>query len=198
MIKLPFVLFAVGLSIFASSACLAKDDLESLDQRIVELFEQGKYQEAIPLAEKAVKMARRLRGPEDPDIATSLNNLAVLYQAMGEYAKAEPLFRERSGSGRRSWALNIPTRRRASITWPCCTRRWARTPKPNRSYRKRSGSGRRSRPRTSRHGHSVNNLAELYQAMGEYAKAEPLLQEALPIQQKILRPEHPDTAPRPQ
>ena len=30
--------------------------------------------------------------------------------------------------------------------------------------------------------------------MGEYAKAEPLLQEALRIRQKVLGPEHPDTA----
>jgi len=33
----------------------------------------------------------------------------------------------------------------------------------------------------------------LYTAMGEYAKAEPLLQEALRICQKVLGPEHPDT-----
>ena len=30
--------------------------------------------------------------------------------------------------------------------------------------------------------------------MGEYAKAEPLFQEALQIRQKVLGPEHPDTA----
>ena len=41
---------------------------------------------------------------------------------------------------------------------------------------------------------SLNNLAALYQAMGEYAKAEPLFQEALRIRQKILGPEHPETA----
>ncbi len=32
-------------------------------------------------------------GPEHPDVATSLNNLALLYQAQGNYAEAEPLFR---------------------------------------------------------------------------------------------------------
>ena len=41
---------------------------------------------------------------------------------------------------------------------------------------------------------SLNNLAVLYQDMGEYAKAEPLYQEALRIRQKVLGPEHPDTA----
>ena len=39
---------------------------------------------------------------------------------------------------------------------------------------------------------SLNNLAVLYQDMGEYPQAAPLLQEALKILQKVLGPEHPD------
>ena len=41
---------------------------------------------------------------------------------------------------------------------------------------------------------SLNTLAGLYQAQGQYAKAEPLLQEALRVDQKALGPEHPTTA----
>ena len=33
-------------------------------------------------------------GPRHPDTLTSLNNLAVLYQAQGRYGEAEPLFLE--------------------------------------------------------------------------------------------------------
>ena len=40
---------------------------------------------------------------------------------------------------------------------------------------------------------SLINLAVLYKAMGGYAKAEPLLKEALETRQKVLGPEHPDT-----
>ena len=32
-------------------------------------------------------------GPEHPDTAGSLNNLAALYQAQGSYAQAEPLYK---------------------------------------------------------------------------------------------------------
>jgi Flp pilus assembly protein TadD len=32
-------------------------------------------------------------GPTHPDTATSLNNLALLYDAQGKYAEAEPLLR---------------------------------------------------------------------------------------------------------
>src|SRR5215469_3246395 len=90
-----FALFALSLLIFGTSATIANDDdLGVLNQRILELLKQGKYQEAIPLAEKAVDIARRLRGPEHRDTATTLNNLASLYDDLGEYAKAEPLYQE--------------------------------------------------------------------------------------------------------
>ena len=42
------------------------------------------YKRALAISEKAL-------GPEHPDVATSLNNLALLYQAQGRYAEAEPL-----------------------------------------------------------------------------------------------------------
>jgi Flp pilus assembly protein TadD len=84
-----------ALLILGSSSTIANDeDLQALNQRIVALFKQGKYQEAIPLAEKAVDMTRRLRGTEDPQTAETLNNLAMLYSKMGENAKAEPLFEQ--------------------------------------------------------------------------------------------------------
>jgi tetratricopeptide (TPR) repeat protein len=35
----------------------------------------------------------KLRGPEDQDVAASLNNLAALYYKQGHYAEAEPLYK---------------------------------------------------------------------------------------------------------
>ena len=41
---------------------------------------------------------------------------------------------------------------------------------------------------------SLNNLAELYHAQGQYAQAEPLYKRALAIREKALGPDHPDVA----
>ncbi len=41
---------------------------------------------------------------------------------------------------------------------------------------------------------NLNNLAALYQAQGNYAKAAPLYQRSLAILEKALGPEHPDVA----
>jgi tetratricopeptide (TPR) repeat protein len=57
-----------------------------------QLFEQGRYAEAIPLAEQARDWALRHRGENHPDYATSLHNLAALYGAKGDHTAALPLF----------------------------------------------------------------------------------------------------------
>ena len=67
------------------------DDLSSLLGQAQQLYEAGKYAEAVPLAQRAVELAEKQFGPEHPDVATSLNVLAAIYQAQGRYAEAEPL-----------------------------------------------------------------------------------------------------------
>ena len=56
------------------------------------LYELGQYAEAEPLLQRALQIREKALGPEHPDVATSLNNLAVLYRAQGRYAEAEPLY----------------------------------------------------------------------------------------------------------
>jgi tetratricopeptide (TPR) repeat protein len=93
--KSPFVLLALGLWILVCTASLAEDDdPNALHQQVEQLINQGKYREAIPIAERAVEVAKRTRGPEQPEAAEALNNLGLLFKKIGGYAKAEPLYRE--------------------------------------------------------------------------------------------------------
>ncbi|WP_020559052.1 tetratricopeptide repeat protein, partial [Thiofilum flexile] len=50
---------------------------------------------ALPLYERSLAIREQALGKDHPEVATSLNNLAVLYESMGEYAKALTLY-ERS------------------------------------------------------------------------------------------------------
>src|SRR5262249_32158308 len=43
------------------------------------------------LFQRALRITEHALGSDDPDTATSLLNLGVLYRYMGDYAKAEPL-----------------------------------------------------------------------------------------------------------
>lgn len=55
-------------------------------------YQQADYAEAEKQLEAALKEAEAF-GPGDVRLATSLNNLALLYKAQGRYAEAEPLYK---------------------------------------------------------------------------------------------------------
>ena len=66
---------------------------EELNRQVIALYQEGRYPEASGPAGEALSLAERLFGPEHPDTAMSLNNLAELYRAQGRYGDAEPLHR---------------------------------------------------------------------------------------------------------
>ncbi|MEN9215954.1 MAG: tetratricopeptide repeat protein, partial [Gloeomargarita sp. HHBFW_bins_162] len=79
--------------VMAQSAEL--QEAERLNQKVIQLYNQGRYSEAIPLAQRSLAILEKALGPDHPDVATSLNNLAGLYESQGNYAQALPL-RQRS------------------------------------------------------------------------------------------------------
>jgi tetratricopeptide (TPR) repeat protein len=56
------------------------------------LLYAARYAEAEPLCKRALAITEKALGPEHPDTALSLNNLATLYISQGRYAEAEPLY----------------------------------------------------------------------------------------------------------
>src|SRR3954451_11488684 len=62
-----------------------------LNQAGVYLYERVLYNKAEPLFQRALAIYEQALGPEHPHVATSLNNLAALYDSQGQYAQAEPL-----------------------------------------------------------------------------------------------------------
>ena len=66
----------------------------ALQQQVEQLGEEERYREAILIATQARHLARKHLGPNHPVYAASLNNLAELYQRIGDYRAALPLFRQ--------------------------------------------------------------------------------------------------------
>jgi len=58
------------------------------------LEQQGSYAEARPLYEQSLAIWEKALGPEHPNVATSLNNLAGLLKDQGSYAEARPLYEQ--------------------------------------------------------------------------------------------------------
>ena len=54
---------------------------------------QGLYADAEPLYKRSLAIRDKALGPDHPDVADSINNLAELYRAQARYADAEPLYK---------------------------------------------------------------------------------------------------------
>src|SRR2546421_135681 len=54
-------------------------------------YQEGKYAQGVPLAERALKLREEVLGSSHRDVASSLNNLGILYRKMGDYERARPL-----------------------------------------------------------------------------------------------------------
>jgi tetratricopeptide (TPR) repeat protein len=194
--KSPFVLLALGLWIFLCPASLAEDDdPNALNQQVSQLIGQWKYQEAIPIAEKALEVAKRVRGPEHPETASALNNFGFLFQKIGDYPKAEPLLQEALRIRQKILGADHPDTAASLNDLALLYHAMGAYAKAEPLYQEAL----RTRQKVLGLEHhdtatSLNNLASLYQDMGEYAKAEPFYQEAERIWQKVHGSEHPDTA----
>ena len=81
------------LALWPSATLGQSSALNNAYNRFTELYAQGRYEEAFPFAKQALKLGEQKFGPDHPNTATFLNNLAALYRAQGKYAKAEPLYK---------------------------------------------------------------------------------------------------------
>jgi tetratricopeptide (TPR) repeat protein len=70
------------------------EEAKKLEREATELYQQGKYDEAIILVKQILEIREKALGPNHPAVAASLNNLAELYRNQGNYAEAEPLFQQ--------------------------------------------------------------------------------------------------------
>jgi tetratricopeptide (TPR) repeat protein len=115
-------------------------------------IELGAYEQALPLCERALTIRKKTLGPDHPDTAASLHNLALLLQAQGDFAEARPVYeralviREKALRTRPSRYRNEPQQLGARASGSGRPHRGAA------AVRARAGDPREgARPRASRH-----------------------------------------------
>ncbi len=126
--------------------------------------DQGRYAEAEPLYRRALAIREQALGPEHPDVATSLNNLAALLQTRAATPRPSRSTGARWRSASRPSAPSTRTWRPSLNNLAVLLQTTAATPRPSRSTSARWRSGSRpSAPSTRTWRPSLNNLAELLQ-----------------------------------
>ena len=153
-----------------------------LNQTASYLHDRGQYGEAEPLYKQAREIRRTALGERHPDYATSLHNLAVLYDAMGRHAEAEPLMKQAREIRRTALGERHPDYATSLNNLAELYRAMGRHAKAEPPYKqareiRRTALGERHPDYAT----SLHNLAGLYDAMGRHGKAEPLYKQAMEI-----------------
>ena len=95
--------------LLASPAAAQSVEWKTLNQEAMTLYRQGRYDQAVVVAKKALEIAERDLGPNHPAVAASLNNLAELYRAQGQNALAEPLYKRSLAIHEKTLGPNHPS-----------------------------------------------------------------------------------------
>jgi tetratricopeptide (TPR) repeat protein len=155
----------------------------------------GVYAQARPLFERALAISARALGPDDPETAACLNDLANLLLDQGDFSAARRLheralaIRERAfGSEHLNTAQSLNNLAETilaqgdfAVARPLYERALAILEKELDP----------EHPETAQ---IVNNLASLFWAQRDFAAARPLQERALAVREKALGPDNPKTA----
>lgn len=157
-------------------------EAERLDQQVRQLYRAARYDQAIPLAKKALALHEKVLGAEHPDVAAPLNNLAMLYIANGDHESAEPLLQ-------RALAINEKTFGPEHLDVAMVLNNLGMLYSEKGDYARAEPLYRRSLairekisgPEDGDVSVSLNNLGVLLKVKGDYGRAESFLRRALAI-----------------
>ena len=147
---------------------------ESYNQAGSDAYEQGNYAEAEKQWSAALQEAGKF-GPEDPRLATSLNNQGELYRAQGKYSEAESFFQRWLAISEKALDPEHPEMARGlnnlALLYNDQGKYAEAEPLNRRALAIREKALGPAHPDVAG---SLNNLAMLYGTQGKYAEAEPL------------------------
>jgi tetratricopeptide (TPR) repeat protein len=191
-------LWLASMLIWAGGASAEDDTLakaEALADQGSRLEQQGRYDDAIRLTSEALAIREKLLGPDHPDLAKSLNNLAQLYVEKGRLTEAEPLYRRGLAILEKSRGPDDPDVATIVDNLGNLYRAQGHYADAEAAVRRvlaiREKAFGPEDPKVAR---SLNNLASLYFTEGRYQDAEPLFQHSLAIWQKALGPDDQEVA----
>ncbi len=170
-------------------------EADRLNGEVVALYRAGKSGEALKSARRALAIRKEVLGERHPLYANSLNNLAALLDATGDYPGARPLYekalainKEVLGERHPDYATSLHNL--AFLLYGQGDYAGARPLYEQALAIRKEVLGERHPDYAT----SLNNLAMLLQATGDYAGPRPLFEKALAINKEVLGERHPDYA----
>jgi len=164
-------------------------EAKRLGGRVEQLQAQGKFAEAVPLAEQSLSLRENQLGPMHPDVAASLNRLGDLHGLLSQHAKAVPLL-TRALSIREhalgAWHPDVATSLNSLASIYTASGEYGKA--LALFVRALAIREKALGPMHPDLADTLMNLGELHLEQGAYGKAEPLLVRALHICEKASGP----------
>ncbi len=194
---LYLILFQLVTFINAQEQSGSPEELRwsQLGNQVNLLYRQGRYEEAAQLGEEAVKIAEQIFGPDHPNLATSLNNLALVYDTQREYTKAEDFYQRSLAIDEKRLGKDHPHVATSLNNLACLYAVQGAYDKAEPLYQRALAI--REKALDPEHldvAQSLNNLALIFCSKGKTLEAESLLRRALSIREKKLGPDDPAVA----
>ncbi len=144
---------------------------------------------------RALAIQEKSLGPDHPDVASSLNKLAMLLSIKSDYEGAEPLYRRALVIREKALGPDHPTvagslNNLANLLYRKADYEGAEP----LFHRALAIQGKALGPDHPDVATSLSSLAALLYSKDDYEGTEPLFRRALAIQEKALGPDHPDVA----
>ena len=194
-VRLAVLTLLLGLWLLPVQAQERPPELEAIYKRGLQLYQAGKYAEAIPVAEEYMSVAAAKFGKQHPHYASGLGGLGTLYQALNRTGEAEPLFKQALAIKEKALGPDHLEVADALHDLAECYRKQGRLSEAEPLYRRAlsivEAAGGPEHPAV---GVVAGNLAELYRAQGRPAEAEPLAKRSAAIREKASRAAQPSVS----
>lgn len=179
----------------AQGKSTAPDEAAALNRQIEALQKSGRYADAVPLAQRALELARAAKGPDHPDVATALNRLAALYRVTNRTGDARPLLE-------RALVIRETKLGRNHVDVAETLNDIALIDSHSGRYAEAEAAYKRAIAiRTATQGPAsihlavvMGNLASLYMETGRFRDAEPMMRQSLTLREAALGPDNLDVS----
>ncbi len=171
------------------------EEVKGLKQMSNELYHKGKPDEAIPYAEKILAIHEEKLGKESLEVATSLDDLAILYRETGRLVEAESLHQKALKIREKKVERDHPSIAQSYYHLASLYRVTGKYKEAEKQYRKALEIREKVLPKDHpKIAQSLSGLAFVCTPLGRYSEAESFYKRALEIREKTLEKDHLDTA----
>ena len=162
-------------------------EARQLNAAAVRLYDEGKYEEALKPAKRALEIREKTLHSDDRLVLNAVRNLAAIQLALKNFKEAEPLYKRILAADEK--ALGVDSLRVAETLDALALLHYTKGDfeRTESDYKralaireKSSGPGRNEVAQT------LYNLAEFYQFQSQFAKARPLYQRLIAFDEKLM------------